>query len=257
MSKKVKIRSHSSSKSYTIDMDELSCQCRDWTERRHVYPVNDPRRLCKHIIGAIMGKGGFPQSLLPIENTIYRIAAEGRGFPITTGWQAVRIRGREYDIFLPETQTGAWVNIYGDAGKWGYDRFEDRWSYEAAPEDEEAVLAAVRDLERGMASNPAQASRPAGGQDAPTAFKDPAEATKYLFEEAATLAENGQPEKASAIFTRLLTYSIPAMDRVEAYYCRGMCYFLMGRMQESRADIHQAAKIGSTKAAEFLKTHFR
>lgn len=257
MSKKVRIESFSSSDSYLVDMDELSCECPDWLDRRYAYPSKDPRRLCKHIIGAIMGEGGFPQSLLPIESTILRIAAEGRGFPITIGWKTVTIQGREYDIFLPETKTGPWVNIYGDEGKWGYNRFEDRWSYDAAPEDEEALLDALRKFKKGQRPSRKQAAKPTDNQDTPTAFKDAAEATKSLFEMAATLAENGQPDKACAIFTRLLTYSIPAIDKVEAYYCRGMCYFLMGRMQESRDDIQQAAKIGSTKAAEFLKTHFR
>lgn len=257
MSKKVLIESFSSSNSYLVDMDELSCQCRDWTDRRHNYPSKDPRRLCKHIIGAIMGEGGFPQSLLPIESTIHRIAAEGRGFPITIGWKTVTIQGREYDIFLPETKNGEWINIYGDEGKWGYNLSQERWSYDAAPEDEEDLLEALLKFKKGQRPNRKQAVKPTNGQGAPATFKDAAEATKSLFEMAATLAENGQPDKACAIFTRLLTYSIPAMDRVEAYYCRGMCYFLMGRMQESRDDINQAAKIGSTKAAEFLKTHFR
>ena len=38
---------------YIVNLDELSCTCKDWTVERFNYSKDDPRRLCKHIIQKI------------------------------------------------------------------------------------------------------------------------------------------------------------------------------------------------------------
>ena len=38
---------------YSVDIDGLSCTCKDWIEIRSNYSKDDPRRLCKHIIQII------------------------------------------------------------------------------------------------------------------------------------------------------------------------------------------------------------
>ncbi len=35
---------------YDTNIKNLTCSCKDWTERRNIYSYDDPRRLCKHII---------------------------------------------------------------------------------------------------------------------------------------------------------------------------------------------------------------
>ncbi len=35
---------------YDTDIKNLTCSCEDWKQERVNYPINDPRRLCKHII---------------------------------------------------------------------------------------------------------------------------------------------------------------------------------------------------------------
>lgn len=43
----------SKNKYYTVDLDELTCTCKDWTCRRHNFPKNNENRLCKHLKEAI------------------------------------------------------------------------------------------------------------------------------------------------------------------------------------------------------------
>ena len=36
--------------SYNTNVVNLTCTCEDWKQKRYVYPIDDPRRLCKHIV---------------------------------------------------------------------------------------------------------------------------------------------------------------------------------------------------------------
>jgi hypothetical protein len=38
---------------YNTDIVKLTCSCQDWKETRQQYKLNDPRRLCKHIINKL------------------------------------------------------------------------------------------------------------------------------------------------------------------------------------------------------------
>lgn len=43
----------SGNKYYEVNLDDLTCTCRDWTCRRHNFSKSDKRRLCKHLSEAI------------------------------------------------------------------------------------------------------------------------------------------------------------------------------------------------------------
>lgn len=43
----------SKGKFYEVDLSDLSCNCKDWTCRRHNFVKGDRRRLCKHLIEAL------------------------------------------------------------------------------------------------------------------------------------------------------------------------------------------------------------
>lgn len=55
----------SGNKYYSVNMQDLTCTCKDWTCRRHNFPVGDTRRICKHL------KEAFDlNSYLDIENNL-------------------------------------------------------------------------------------------------------------------------------------------------------------------------------------------
>lgn len=43
----------SGNKYYEVNLEELTCSCKDWTCRRHNFSKGDNRRLCKHLVEAI------------------------------------------------------------------------------------------------------------------------------------------------------------------------------------------------------------
>ena len=38
---------------YNTDTEKLTCSCKDWEEVRSNYSMDNPRRLCKHIINKL------------------------------------------------------------------------------------------------------------------------------------------------------------------------------------------------------------
>jgi len=144
----IHIPSTSSDMEYLVDPVALTCECRDWTERRQQFPRSDPRRLCKHLLMAISNEVTIPDCLAQYEETFMRYSNfEDRGFPLAQAWTTVRIKGQDYDIFLPPTSRDSWINIYSDDGKLGYHRFEERWSYNEEPEISDEILAVINNLE--------------------------------------------------------------------------------------------------------------
>lgn len=144
----IRISSSSSDTEYLVDPEALTCQCPDWVGRRQQFPRTDPRRLCKHLLAAILGEGTIPNCLAKYEDTFFRYSNfEERGFPLAQAWTTVQIHGQAYDIFLPSSPNESWINIYSDEEKWGYHRFDKRWSYNEIPSVADELLTVVRNLE--------------------------------------------------------------------------------------------------------------
>lgn len=66
---------------YFHDTRDMSCTCQEWMLRRSIYPVNDPRRLCEHLLGDVVLQNMMhhidedPQTLL----SLYE---RGFGYPL-------------------------------------------------------------------------------------------------------------------------------------------------------------------------------
>jgi len=64
---------------YKVDFDETSCSCKYFQITLKKYSIDDPRRLCKHLIQAFMEKG-IPESLQPFKDEIKQRAIRGQSF---------------------------------------------------------------------------------------------------------------------------------------------------------------------------------
>lgn len=120
----------------------VTCTCAEQQEYRSVYPAErDIRRVCKHLCGVLKRYDEIdPLLQLIIKNrTVYgaecflkRSAAESR-------W-----------LFgLPENGGTSWVNCYtydsfGMPRRFAFHLRHRRWAYDARPENETAVTAALR-----------------------------------------------------------------------------------------------------------------
>lgn len=64
---------------YNIDLDSLTCSCEHFLNRTYRYDHNDPRRLCKHLVKALI-QYGIPSGLMPYERDIIFFAGLGMAF---------------------------------------------------------------------------------------------------------------------------------------------------------------------------------
>lgn len=149
MTKKTSIPSFTQSrKSYIVDIISQVCDCPDWQDRRSIFPQNDPRRLCKHLILQIVSSGEVPPALLDIFPILDRINnVNQRGFPMARAWETITAARHTYDIFIPFSGENDWANVHdGSETWWGYNLFEKRWSYNRRPRGFTVLEKAIKRL---------------------------------------------------------------------------------------------------------------
>lgn len=128
---------------YEVRLDDFSCTCKDWTERRHGFAFPDIRRGCKHIIG-VLGASKFVKcgnplvsSLLPIPACSFRLVEfEVQGDPLIilqrhdTGWLNV----------VAATRSTARETSYST---YSYEPGRRRWSYGDSPRNSKMLKAVI------------------------------------------------------------------------------------------------------------------
>ena len=107
----VRVKSYSGSGSYKVNPSAVTCSCPDFHKRRKTFDTDDPRRLCKHLIGVLDAQGA-PEELLKYEEGLSFWASRRIGFPVCKR-KSVQIGGREVEAFLPE-EGYEWAGIYTD-----------------------------------------------------------------------------------------------------------------------------------------------
>ncbi len=128
---------------YEVRLDDFSCTCKDWTERRNGFAFPDIRRGCKHII-ALLGPSNFVKrgnplvsSLLPIPACSFRLVEfEVQGDPL---------------IILQRHDTG-WLNVVAAKrstaretpyGTYSYEPGSRRWSYGDSPRNSKMLKSVI------------------------------------------------------------------------------------------------------------------
>ncbi len=66
-------------KSYDVNLKELTCSCPHFYKKLHASPVEDPHRLCKHLIRALH-ENGIPEHLKKHSDDIIWFAQHGVAF---------------------------------------------------------------------------------------------------------------------------------------------------------------------------------
>ena len=64
---------------YNISIAAQTCTCRYFNIKLKHYPLNDPRRLCKHLV-KVLAKNGIPETLHTFKNDILLRASQGQGY---------------------------------------------------------------------------------------------------------------------------------------------------------------------------------
>ncbi|MEG6505875.1 hypothetical protein [Nitratidesulfovibrio sp. 1201_IL3209] len=132
---------------YTLDVNNQTCTCPDWSKRRSAYPKNNPCRLCKHLNVFFEETGvALPAALKPFEDMICHFAFDDSGIPIGEKTEALVI-GHPDGAFEPvghlavrKSMDSEWVNIYTSSLDYGYNIVERRWAYGNEPEFAQDLL---------------------------------------------------------------------------------------------------------------------
>ena len=144
------IKSFTGNEEYKIDVLEITCTCPDFSDRRSGFNRDDPRRLCKHLIRALLENGELPESMDKYCDKLQGIADEGRGFPLTKKLVNHLIDGYPFEIWLCDTQNisdpkYAWCDVYEKGKRYAYNIIEKRWSYKDAPKNSDDVVRLIHE----------------------------------------------------------------------------------------------------------------
>lgn len=135
----IRVRSRSNpNQFYDLNLDELTCTCQDWQEKRTTQPKTMPGRLCKHLLSAVLDKPDIlPPHLAQFYTLFEPVAREGRGMPVPSPRLSVcyGVRDNGTPFVLTHEPGSPWANVIVQGQRYGYNAEEDRWSYQRVPED--------------------------------------------------------------------------------------------------------------------------
>jgi len=141
----IKIKSFSEPKLfYELNLYKYTCTCPDFEDRRIQFAMNNPQRLCKHLLQAIYERKKIQKFFDPIEHyflTRYRKKQREKLTTITLvnneKLGIVWMNNKEWIDILEQNETGS-------VQKYGYNFFEKRWSYGTKPINYKAIETTLR-----------------------------------------------------------------------------------------------------------------
>lgn len=140
---------------YTLDVNNQTCTCPDWQERRRSFDINIPFRLCKHLCAFYEETGTeLPPSLKPFEGMIYHFALEQRGIPLSDKIMAIVLSDSDNSspsmgLIATKSHNSDWINVHESSLRYGYNPRERRWSYQNEPPHAKEVIKGLGLNEKG------------------------------------------------------------------------------------------------------------
>ena len=101
---------------YDTDTKKLTCTCKDWTESRKEFSLNDPRRLCKHIINQL-DINNLPNEIKRFKTSIKFYQEKEKGY----NKYFDRLIEIPKSNFIAEYTDGDWINIFdNESNRYGF-----------------------------------------------------------------------------------------------------------------------------------------
>ena len=66
-----------------MDTREVRCSCLDWAVARAEFDALDPRRLCKHLVKAMVEQNLSKRYYMSDDDAIFQAYTREQGFPLT------------------------------------------------------------------------------------------------------------------------------------------------------------------------------
>ena len=129
-----KVKSFNSNTYYEIALKQQTCTCLDWLKNRGLLPLNDPRRLCKHLICYLGEHRSTKHNFTLFQEKLDWCFENGRGFPSHCEIFRSEDDGFEIVGFIPEPEqwefndNGFWIEIYYKNIRFGFNPVVKKWT---------------------------------------------------------------------------------------------------------------------------------
>lgn len=141
----VKVRGTTKGETFDVDLKACQCTCSEFAERRSAFPINDIRRLCRHLLKAYEKAGIWGQQDEIALAMLRTGPIEGGAWAHRALYKANLLSGAE--VFFGATKGKDWISIYtrkrkrgekaghftGAFDSFGFNRATGQWSYGTAP----------------------------------------------------------------------------------------------------------------------------
>jgi len=131
---------------YGVNLAENSCTCRDWERSRKGFPVDDLRRVCKHVATAINHRQAEFDGIWNswTRNVLLAIEREFSYGVFPEFTSSFFKNGAEQYLVLYDNARG-YVELFSESGGcFGYDSSRNRWASGEGPNDPLAVKQFLR-----------------------------------------------------------------------------------------------------------------
>jgi len=122
---------------YNTDTKKLTCSCKDWTESRKEFSLNDPRRLCKHIINQL-DINNLPNEIKRFKTSITFYQENQKGYNKYFD-KLIEIPNSD---FIAEYTDGDWINIFdNEFNRYGFLIKDDEyiWAKSTKPKEYQTI----------------------------------------------------------------------------------------------------------------------
>ncbi len=130
---------------YEINLKSLTCSCFSFLVNHSMYSINDPRRLCKHLIKIFSEKNSLPSYLNFYKSEIQLLAEKGTSFYPCKHRINALINNKKLEVFAgdyDDFEDSPWVTVFYDEKRYLYNFRNKCWSnyQDGCPEDAEQIV---------------------------------------------------------------------------------------------------------------------
>lgn len=148
----IEVHSHSRDIYHHINLEESTCSCERWKETCKAFPVNDLRRICRHIARAVVSherEYGVTWNCWTLE--ILNSMSGGASHGVCARFETARFSNDEREFLaIYDCDTG-YTGLYGERGGFfGYLGRGNRWSWGQGPENPLVLKKTLRPWTAGL-----------------------------------------------------------------------------------------------------------
>jgi hypothetical protein len=116
--------------------ESLRCSCPDFTDYRTRFDMDDPRRLCRHLVSQMLEGDTLPEEFREYREELDRVAKKLKGFYPYSHRESTTILGKKFTVFgddYDENSDVYEVLIFLDGKRYAYEPDDGKWAKNVFP----------------------------------------------------------------------------------------------------------------------------